>query len=210
MKKTIFGAVLAAVVGSGIIFFACSKDKEEGMIATTTTKSAVMHTNQTQVDTNLVKAALIIADVQEHFMDAYTRDEATFVALCEEQNYESLIQFLGYDEKTWQNMNDDLRSTVEKFLATYPEFAGTTTESSSCSTCALQYLPEITKDLIENIDKRATWDPDALAYCLAQCAINCANMLAFGPWWYAGCVAACTALCYGGSVAMVGGETSYF
>ena len=203
MKKNFFLALIAVLAIGGILFFSCKKEE------VITPKSVTV---KQAVDPDLLQAYLIIENVHEHLMNAYTKDQTTFVALCKDQNYEALIGLMGYDKASWERLNEDLKVATTSFLDTHPELANMP-KGSSCSTCTLENLPQITEELIIERDsptlRRPKFDWIAAALCLSSCLSDCIGLIEF-PALYAVCTGACTAICYGLSTASVAANVSAY
>jgi len=188
-KIKIISLLSLLIIISVGVFFACKKEENKNITEPEILKTPVNnYTEQLAIE-----AHNIMVDFLLRSKEALDKNPALFTKICKEGNREELIALIGYNQADAIAKSERLSEIVKEVTEIF-DIEGLPKNLNSCSSCALEYFPEILMDLNYD-DQRAPQGWFDLFACLSACAFDCLPLVEF-PALYAVCITGCTALCY--------------
>jgi hypothetical protein len=156
----------------------------------------------------IVEAHNLMVDFLLKSKEALDQNPEEFEAICAANNMEGLIEFIYSNEAEAMQKSSRFMELVYEIYASLPTDAldalnASAIEESYCSSCALNSFPETLRNLNyalpPNNGSGSNINSETLLLCLAECAIACGSIPAcwLSPPLCGGCIAICTAACYG-------------
>lgn len=161
--------------------------------------SALSNKSKNKITPELAYAYNSIVDFLFKSKRMLESDSERFVAMCEKNDAESLLTYM-YGESAAFDVSQKFSETVEIIIKDIK----VDDNVEPCCGCMLPQLPSVIRKLEFDMVPVHDFDGEALALCLAECALLCAEIPAFwNPIAFFACVSICTAVCYGVTTADV-------